>query len=377
MMKSVEIKLKTLTPVYTGGIDGKSEQFHSQGLLGSLRWWYEAVLRGQGLRACDPSRHSCLYDPKSSRSPAEQLCAACQVFGATGYARRFRLDVTSQDAPAWLPREQSLNIRPYGRTRGWYLNPGLVGAETIQLIGADQELNRMLALLRFLERHGSIGAKPQLGHGVFQIEKVEAQPSPDGGKNPLEFSEGYQSVGELPDLRVFTFFKFRFNPQSLTWWTQVPGIKELSRREDLAIVERQASQGMAPVSPALKNHIRYGHQWSQSVAVWLFGTLRGNERIRSKISFSWAYRVDSGWEIRGWLYLPQDETGRGFADYSENTRLLTAVLADSKSWLQALGLQQDYKIQAEVTLEPQPVTWRPKTTEDVQRFLRETLRARN
>jgi hypothetical protein len=77
------------------------------------------------------------------------------------------------------------------------------------------------------------------------------------------------------------------------------------------------------------------------------------------------------------LYLPQDQTGRIFADYAENTRLLNAVLADPKSWLQALGLQQDYKLQGEVTLEPQPVTWRPKTIEDVKRFLAQALHARN
>ncbi len=374
-MKSIEVKLRALTPVYTGGIDGKSEQLHSQGLLGSLRWWYEAILRGQGLRACDPSRHSCLYDPKSSRSPKEQLCEACQVFGATGYARRFRLDVISQDTPAWPSREQALNIRPYGRTRGWYLNPGLVGAETLRLSGAETEVSHLLALLSFLEQYGNIGAKPQLGHGVFRIEDA---PPIGNDANSLVFPTGYQSVGELPDLRTFTFFKFRFNPQSSAWWTQVPGLRELrSRREDWAIVEKQAAQGMVPVSPALKNHIRYGQQWSPSVAVWLFGTLRGNERIRSKISFSWAYRMDSGWEIRGWLYLPQDQIRRIFADYSENTRLLNAVLGDPKSWLQALGLQQDYKLQADVTLEPQPVTWRPKTVEDAQRFLGEALRARN
>jgi CRISPR-associated protein Cmr1 len=243
------------------------------------------------------------------------------------------------------------------------------------LTGADKEVNRMLALLRWLDLYGSIGAKPQLGHGVF---KLEDHLSESDAADSLVFPIGHQPVSELPDLRTFTFFKFRFNPQSPTWWTQVPGLRELrSRREDWTIIEKQAAQGMVPVSPALKNHIRYGHQWSPSVAVWLFGTLRGNERVRSKISFSWAYRVDSGWEIRGWLYLPQDQTGRIFADYSENTRLLNTVLADPRSWLQALGLQQDYKLQAEVMLEPQPVTWRPKTTEDAQRFLREALRTRN
>jgi CRISPR-associated protein Cmr1 len=372
-MRSVEIKLSTLTPIYTGGIDGKSEQLHSQGVLGSLRWWYEAILRGQGLRACDPSRHSCLYNPNSRLSIEEQLCAACQVFGATGYARRFRLDVLSQDAPAWPSREQALNIRPYGRNRGWYLNPGLVGAETIRLTGSEKEVNQMVALLCFLECYGSIGAKPQLGHGVFRIEDA-----PPISRDAFVYSASYQTVGELPDLRTFTFFKYRFSPSSPTWWTQVPGVGELrSRREDWAIAEKQAAQGVVPVAPALKNHIRYGQQWSPSVAHWLFGTLRGNERVRSRISFSWAYRVDNGWEIRGWLYLPQDQTGRTFADYSENIRNLNTALEDPRGWAQALGLQQDYKLQAEVTLEPKPITWRPKTSEDVQRFFRDALRMRN
>jgi len=374
-MKSVEIKLRTLTPVYTGGIDGRSEQLHSQGVMGSLRWWYEAILRGQGLRACDPSRHSCLFDPNKRPSVKEQLCAGCQVFGATGYARRFRLEVISQDAPAWPQREQALNIRPYGRTRGWYLNPGLVGTETFLLTGAEKEVNQMVGLLRLLEQYGSIGAKPQHGHGVF---KIEGQLPEGDDANPLVFEPGNQVVGELPDLRIFTFFKFRFSPQSPTWWTQVPGLRELrSRREDWAIAEKQAAQDMVPVSPALKNHIRYGQQWSPSVAAWLFGTLRGNERVRSKVSFSWAYRTGSLWEIRGWVYLLQDQTGRIFSDYSENTRLLKATLENPQSWLQALGLAQDYKLQAEVTLEPQPMTWRPKTTEDVQRFLSQALQPRN
>jgi hypothetical protein len=87
--------------------------------------------------------------------------------------------------------------------------------------------------------------------------------------------------------------------------------------------------------------------------------------------------VDNGWEIRGWLYLPQDQTGRNFADYSENLRNLKNTLEDPRGWAQALGLQQDYKLQAEVTLEPQPITWRPKEPVDVQRFLNEALRTRN
>ncbi len=40
------MKLKIKTPIYTGGIDSKSELLRSTGIMGSLRWWTEAILRG-------------------------------------------------------------------------------------------------------------------------------------------------------------------------------------------------------------------------------------------------------------------------------------------------------------------------------------------
>ncbi len=377
-MKSVEVKLRTLTPVYTGGIDNKSDQVHATGIMGSLRWWYEAVLRGYGLRACDPSLHRCLYDSKTL-SIEKQLCAACQTFGATGYSRRFRLEVISKDVPAWERSEPPLNIRPYDRTRGWYLNAGRVGEETILLTGEDKAVNRMLGLLKLMERYATIGAKPQLGYGVFRIESIKDREAGNAASIPSSFDlrPSGERVGELPDLRAFTFFRFRFTPPNPNWWTQVSGIRELrTRRDDWAIVEKQAAQGMVPVSPALKNHIRYGQQWPASVANWLFGTLRGNERIRSKISFSWAYRTGAEWEIRGWVYIPNDKIGRTFYDYPENKRLLREALEKRQSWLRAIGLEQDYGLQAEVILEPQPVTWRSRTIQEVDDFLARTLRER-
>ncbi|MCW5850781.1 MAG: type III-B CRISPR module RAMP protein Cmr1 [Anaerolineae bacterium] len=44
----MEIQLRTLTPIWTGGVEGTSDRLHESGLLGSLRWWYEAVVRGLG-----------------------------------------------------------------------------------------------------------------------------------------------------------------------------------------------------------------------------------------------------------------------------------------------------------------------------------------
>lgn len=379
-MKSAEIKLRTLTPVYTGGVDTKSDSLHSQGIMGSLRWWYEAVLRGYGLRACDPSLHHCLYDSTKETLPVnKQLCVACQTFGATGYARRFRLEVISQDALAWS-KPDPLNIRPFDRTRGWYLNAGRVGSETIVLTGEDAAVNRMLALFRFLEKYGSLGAKPQLGYGTFRIESIQDTKTGSAVLSPDSFGlvDADEPIRELPDLRTFTFFRFRFSPPNPNWWTRVSGIRELrTRRDDWAIVERLASQAMVPVSPALKNHIRYGYNWSGSIALWLFGTLRGNERIRSKISFSWAYRNGAFWEVRGWVYLPQDLTGRSFYSYPDNLRQLRTVLEDPQNWLRALGLDAKDNLQAEVILDPKTSPWLPRTTAETENFLNRVLSERN
>lgn len=82
-MTMLTVTLKTVTPIWTGGVDPKTcERIHGTGIIGSLRWWYEVVVRGLGGSACDPSEHTCLYDTKK---PNDGLCDVCRIFGATGW----------------------------------------------------------------------------------------------------------------------------------------------------------------------------------------------------------------------------------------------------------------------------------------------------
>ena len=37
------IKIKTLTPLWTGGVDTTTDRLHETGIIGSLRWWYEVA----------------------------------------------------------------------------------------------------------------------------------------------------------------------------------------------------------------------------------------------------------------------------------------------------------------------------------------------
>ena len=72
------------TAIWTGDANGKSDLLKHTGLLGSIRWWFEVVVRGLGGYACDPSNTKC---------QDKNYCVVCELFGCTGWARKFRFDV--------------------------------------------------------------------------------------------------------------------------------------------------------------------------------------------------------------------------------------------------------------------------------------------
>jgi CRISPR-associated protein Cmr1 len=90
------IQIKTLTPLWTGDVKGKCNEIKETGIIGSLRWWYEALVRGLGGYACDTtsedSKERCDYGRDKGN-----ICCACSLFGCTGWSRRFRLEVLSID----------------------------------------------------------------------------------------------------------------------------------------------------------------------------------------------------------------------------------------------------------------------------------------
>ncbi|MEM4228075.1 MAG: type III-B CRISPR module RAMP protein Cmr1 [Candidatus Caldarchaeum sp.] len=130
MSQPLEITLRTLTPLWTGGVDQTADRLHETGLIGSLRWWYEALVRGLGGYACDPTAEGrCEYDPKKPDPPEKQLCAVCYLFGCTGWARKFRLRVLDSSGqlirgPIQANAElvlEFVELRPIGPEEKWLL----------------------------------------------------------------------------------------------------------------------------------------------------------------------------------------------------------------------------------------------------------------
>lgn len=377
----MEIKIKTLTPLWTAGVDGECDRIHETGLLGSLRWWMEVLVRGMGGEVCDPTAegdHNSLDQKKYRDSQATDqrqklrdgglTCDVSQIFGATGWKRRFQLSIT--DVQETLTWDKPLKITPQDRTRGWFLNPGWLGEFTLNFHGDSNTLAKFYTLLKFLEAYGSLGARPQLGYGAFRIVRLDNRPKIE---SPFfDYPSGNKTtITEFPDLRTFTFFKLRFTPRNLNWWHTVPGIKELrTNRQSWEELDKLAKNGMIPTTPALKNHLRYGCNWSNPPLLhWLFGTIRKDEKLRGKVAFSWAYRLENAdeWEIRGWMYLPQDKEGKGF--HREIVNVFQGNFSQPQNWLQALGLTAINYRTAQLNILPTQNPWRIHSISEMQSFL--------
>jgi CRISPR-associated protein Cmr1 len=207
----MEIKLKTLTPLWTGGVDGRMDRVHETGLIGGLRWWYEAIVRGLGGRACDPTNSDCQYDPDREN---DGLCDICRVFGATGWRRRFRLvvqDIQMQKQPVTHPMKANRSYQDYrGRTRTptwWFPDPPKAGHFSIKLQSLDPHfsLESIQGLIQIMVDWSALGAKTQMGFGVAELisEPLTANPF-----SSLQLSEGHANQN-LPSLQNMFFARIQ------------------------------------------------------------------------------------------------------------------------------------------------------------------------
>ncbi len=84
-----EWHLEALTDIWTGDAERRGDRLITTGLLGSIRWWFEVLVRGLRGSSCDPS-----VDDKTCLK--QEHCVVCELFGCTGWSRKFRFDVRNQ-----------------------------------------------------------------------------------------------------------------------------------------------------------------------------------------------------------------------------------------------------------------------------------------
>ncbi|MDA8333878.1 MAG: type III-B CRISPR module RAMP protein Cmr1 [Peptococcaceae bacterium] len=167
----MNLQITPLTPLWTGDAKRKGDHILETGVLGSLRWWYEVLIRGLGYYACDPGGGTCEYKEKEGSA---SVCAVCQLFGCTGYGRRFRLLVHGGSGAGPLV-EVKLKSRNTDNP-GWRIPTIVSGPLTLSVLpmgSSDRGEVGAAALrctLRLVEQYGALGGKTSHGQGVVKIE---------------------------------------------------------------------------------------------------------------------------------------------------------------------------------------------------------------
>jgi len=293
----MQIGLNFVTPLWTGGASRQANRVQNTGLLGSLRWWYEALVRGLGGYACDPTGdHRCLAE--------KGLCSACQVFGATGQAKAFRLS---------LEQTRMASQRPYGLTDDvvrsrragrdgqparYYFPEGLLGQAGFSVLprlpNDTATPNLLLSLLEFIRRYAALGAKTNLGYGLFEwitspaeleqapklSQQVESRATARAGNNPL-----------WPDLRRMFFATVQL-PKP---WSAV-GFVDFKNDLRMAVRTSPVIQGDVP-DPRDQDRLRH----------FLLGTVRENPNQASKIKMALLPGMQT---LRVWGWVPEQLPGR-------------------------------------------------------------------
>ncbi len=145
----MKITLQTLTPLWTGGVDGTTDRLHETALIGSLRWWYEALVRGLSGYACDPTEKGhCEYNSQKPDPPEKQLCPACYLFGCTGWGRKFRLQVIGRPKIEGKGRRKAIQ-------EGQSIPIEFIPLRKIK----DEEWNLLQLTLHLISEYGAIGGK--------------------------------------------------------------------------------------------------------------------------------------------------------------------------------------------------------------------------
>ena len=198
----MHVTLRLTTPLWTADASKQTRRAVGTGIIGSLRWWYEAIVRGLGGWACDPTDADARCPPRNAKVTPENvstvLCPACQLFGATGWAKTFTLFTTECTPPKLIrstKRDRNGHTRleypsdaypptgkgkvhttggrlnRWGKPSAWYFDPGCYGTLALTLFprrpGDTETLPLLLGLLEFIRRNAALGAKTGLGYGLF------------------------------------------------------------------------------------------------------------------------------------------------------------------------------------------------------------------
>ncbi|WP_073344995.1 type III-B CRISPR module RAMP protein Cmr1 [Caldanaerobius fijiensis] len=302
-MDVVTIKIKTLTPLWTGDENGKNTVLRETGLIGSLRWWYEMVVKGLGRKACDPT------DSESEvKCKDKKHCDVCELFGCTGWARKFRLEVEFSGGQL-LPLEPNVKI---GTRRGeTHLSRRVSGFISDKPIVfkfiplreiTDNEWALLNKTLKVISEYGALGAHTSQGNGVIQIVENGLLQG-----DSVEIIREKNKTGAANLLEDFFVYKINvtFNKEiselikNKAFWRQNKSYGDLEDKRDDGWNQLWNDYHFIPIAYHIRDALRRT-EGDEGKRHEIFGELgRG-----SKVFVSHGYRIDDKTvqvRVFGWL----------------------------------------------------------------------------
>ncbi len=235
-MKEYFILIKPLTPIWTGDAEGRITTLKETGIIGSLRWWYETLIRGLGGTACDITsdnpKERCDYERDKGK-----ICNTCELFGCTGWGRKFKLEAS----PVNYIEELNIGTRKKlrdGRER--YLRRKIRGfisenPVTLTITPLRGITKSEWALLnktfKIIEEHGALGAHSSQGNGVIKILQ-NSLPGQESSIDTKNFISGDTSYPKKENLET-EIRKNLFSDSSKEYLLKECRLKEEKNRKEV------------------------------------------------------------------------------------------------------------------------------------------------
>jgi CRISPR-associated protein Cmr1 len=279
---SLDIKLKAITPIWTGGVNQKGDSLHNTGIIGSLRWWYEAIVRGLGTYACDQTEGDCKLEGNetSDAGRKSKICPVCYLFGCTGWQRKFRLEMRTDNAG----KAGKIKTSAIQADEEFWLR--LISLKPIDPV----EMVLLRATLLISAQYGAIG-----GRTVFkpseELWKNSDLPHRDYGLyEVLSVLDQYIVSRNAADEYLKSFLKKGINAPSwpnMRYFWFVRG-KVLNRKQFNKIVHRSSN-----------NSKKYSAEAEINTHQWIGGDIGKSKKI---------YSFHTPKAKRTWGYLKNDES---------------------------------------------------------------------
>lgn len=166
---TIKIHLKTVTPLYTGGIGQCGDQVHPSGLLGSIRN-FSCLLASAIGKSDSDFEHSVWGTPGEVESKQRH---AKQVALRWDFSKLKTLEL-----PYSINIKDTISDQKVKKNhKGWFFNCAQTGKFTLNLTRrgiSDVNWHILLLALRIQILHATLGAKDQFGLGV--VDFVEGMP---------------------------------------------------------------------------------------------------------------------------------------------------------------------------------------------------------